>query len=246
MNKVVAFLKKTLKVTLWVIICYVLLLIVIAMLSQIPAIQTKVVNYATSFISNKTYTKVNIKKVNISFPKSMVIKGIYLEDRKKDTLLFARKAKINIAFKGLFNNKLHINSFVLEEAKLNVNRIGTGSLFNYNFLFTAFGDTTSQKIVETKKKPKWTFGINHVNLKNIQLHYHDDFGGIKADVALTHLKLNMDKPGLAQSFYKIDELLIESLNAHVLIKSKKTQKKKPGGILPVFTIKKIQINNTNL
>ncbi|HAF27886.1 MAG TPA: hypothetical protein DCG75_02460 [Bacteroidales bacterium] len=245
MIKVVSFLKKTLKVTLWVMLCYVLLLIVIAILIQIPAIQTKITSYATSFISNKTHTRVEIKKVNVSFPKSIVIKGIFLEDEKKDTLLSASYLKINLVFKDIFNHNVHIRSFALKEAKLYVNRIKTDSLFSYNFLLTAFSDTAKQKKVESEKKPNWTFSIDHVNLKNIQVNYHDDYGGTKVSAVLPRLKLKMDKIDLKQSIFKVDELLIESLNANVLIKPGETSNKKSNGLF-ILTANKVQINNSNL
>ena len=151
MNKGVSFLKRTLKAILWVVISFVLIFIIIAVLIQIPAIQTKITNYATSFISSKTHTSVGIKKISISFPKSVVIKGLYLDDIKKDTLLYAGQTIVNIAFRDLFNHKIHISSFALEEANLNLNRIETDSLFNYNFLLTAFSDTINQKKAEPGK-----------------------------------------------------------------------------------------------
>ncbi|MGM0408430.1 MAG: hypothetical protein ACQERU_10630, partial [Bacteroidota bacterium] len=245
MNKVVSFLKKTLKVFLWVILCYVLLLIVIAILIQIPAVQTKITNYATSLISNKTHTKVNIKKVNISFPKSIVIQGIFLEDEKKDTLLSAGYVKINLALKDMLNHEVHIRSFALEETKLNVSRIKTDSSFNYNFLLAAFSDTAKQKKVKNEKKSNWTFSIDQVNLKNIEINYIDDYGGTIVTAALPHLKLKMDQIDLEQSIFKIDELLIEKLNADVLIKSGKSSNEKSNG-LTLITANKLQINNSNI
>ena len=245
MNKVVSFLKKTLKVFLWVLLCYVLLLIVIAILIQIPAIQTKITNYATSFISNKTHTRVNIKKVNITFPKSIVIQGIFLEDENKDTLLSAGYVKINLALKDMLNHELNIRSFALEETKLNVNRIKTDSLFNYNFLLTAFSDTSKKEVVKDKEKSEWAIRINKVRLKNIQLNYHDDYGGTNFSAELPHLKLKMDQIDLEQSIFKIDELLIESLNASVLIKSGKSSNKESNGLF-ILTANKIQISNSNI
>src|ERR1035437_1207988 len=111
MSKVVSFFKKVAKFILGMAISFVLLFIVIAVLIQIPAIQTKLVKYATSLVSKKTHTRVDLKNISISFPKSVVLEGLYLEDVKKDTLLYAREAKVNIAFSDLFNNKIHISSF---------------------------------------------------------------------------------------------------------------------------------------
>jgi len=131
----------------------VLLFIIIAALIQIPAIQNKTIHYATSFISSKTHTRVEIKNISISFPKSIVLEGVFLEDTQKDTLLFAGKAKINIALYDLISSKISISSFALENANINLYSTDTDSLFNYTFLLKAFSDTTTK----TKIKPKCGF-----------------------------------------------------------------------------------------
>src|ERR1035437_9972293 len=106
-----SFIKGTLKVIMWVVIGFVLLFVIIAVLIQVPAVQNKIVRYATSFVSNKTHTRVEIKHISISFPKSVVIKGLFLDDLYKDTLLYAGEAKVNIAFKDLLKSKINIKSF---------------------------------------------------------------------------------------------------------------------------------------
>ena len=148
--KLQLLLKKLVKTILWLAIILVFLFVVIAVLIQIPAIQNKIVHGVTSYVSNKTHTKIEIKKVGISFPKSVVIEGLYLEDLKKDTLLYVGKAKVNIALYDLFHSKIAINSLAVEDANLNLHSTKTDSLFNYNFLLTAFGDTTKQaKVAHT-------------------------------------------------------------------------------------------------
>ncbi|HEY3389755.1 MAG TPA: hypothetical protein VGK38_09305, partial [Prolixibacteraceae bacterium] len=106
MNKSKIYVGRTLKVIAWVVVSIVLIFILIAVIIQIPSVQTKIVRYATTLISNKTHTKVEIKKVGISFPKSVVIEGLYLEDLQKDTLIYAGKAKVNIALYDLLSNKI--------------------------------------------------------------------------------------------------------------------------------------------
>ncbi|MFH1000635.1 MAG: hypothetical protein V1783_07315, partial [Bacteroidota bacterium] len=214
----VSLFKKILKAIIWLAISLLLMFIILVVLIQIPAIQNKLTHYAISFISNKTHTRVDLKKISISFPKSVVIDGLFLEDIKKDTLLYAGEAKVNIAFRDLFNHKIHISSFALEGVNLNLNRKETDSLFNYDFLLTAFSDTTKQTNVLPKTPSKWTFSLDNVSMKGIRIHYDDEYGGMNAALDLKHLKLKMDHVDLAKSIYSIDELLIESLTATVLIK----------------------------
>jgi len=246
MNKAVSLLKKWLKIILWFFIVFVLLFVVVAVLIQTPVIQLKIVNYATSYVSKKTHTKVEIKNIAISFPKSVVIEGLYLEDIKRDTLIYAEQVRVNIAILNLLNSEINISSFALEDVNLNINRIKTDSLFSFNFLLTAFSDTSKQKDSVPKTKSNWTFSLDNVSLKNIKVNLNDGYGGMSIAANLKELELTMDKIDLENSIYSIDALLIESLTARVLIKSGKTNDKNTESILPKITANKIQINNTNL
>lgn len=245
MNRAKPIIKKTLKAILWMVASVVLLFVIIAALIQIPAIQNKIIRFATTFISDKTHTRVEIKNISISFPKSVNIEGLFLEDTQKDTLLYAGKAKINIALYDLLSSKVAVNSFALENANINLYSTDADSLFNFNFLIKAFSDTTAKIIVKDKSVSKWTFSIDEVSLKNIRFSYDDEFGGISVTAALMDLDLKMDEIDMAKTIYSIDEALVESLNANVQIKKPlKPSAKKTETILPTITANHIQINNS--
>jgi len=199
-NKAISILKKTLKVIFWVIICYILLLVILAGLIQIPAIQLKVAHYATSYVSDKTHTKVELKKINIHFPKSIIIEDLYLEDLQKDTLLYAGQAKVNISFKDLLNNKIHINSLAFMDVILNVVRSENEPRFNYHFLITAFSDTTKQK----KPSSPWTFSIDNASMKNIRLHFDDQYGGMNIAANLKQFKIEGASIDLERQYVDLD------------------------------------------
>jgi len=247
MNRVQSFLKKTLKAILWVALIFVLLFLIVAGIIQIPFVQTKIVHYATTFVSNKTHTRVEIKNVSISFPKSVVIRGLYLEDLHKDTLVFADKAEVNIALKDLLFNKISVNNIALENLNLNLYSTKTDSLLNYNFLLTAFADTTKQATTNPKTPSKWTITVDNVSLKHIRLRYDDEFGGMNVSASLEKLELKMNKINLEASIYDIDDLLVEKLRANVLItESTNKSTKKSAGVLPKITANNIQINNSTV
>jgi len=226
---------------------FVILFVIIALLIQIPAIQTKIVQTATTFVSNKTHTRVEIKNVSIGFPKSVVLEGVFLEDLQKDTMLFANEVKINIVLKDLFINKITVNNIALETVKLNLYSTATDSLFNYNFLIAAFADTTQQEKPTSATAIKWTFGVDNVSLKNIQIRYNDAFGGIDVSGFLNTLKLEIDKMDIEKSLYNIDDLMVDGLNAKVLMTpSHKTTDTTSTTILPTFTANKITIHNSKV
>jgi len=246
MKKAVFVLKKTLKIILWIIASFVLLFITIAIIIQIPAVQTKIISYATSFVSNKTHTKVEIKKISLSFPTAVVIDGLFLEDTKKDTLIFAGKIKVSIALTALLHNEIHVRSFSLDDVTLNMNRTASDSLFNYNFLITAFSDTVKEKsTAEPEKSAPWTFRVDKVSLNNIRFRYNDAYGGTDIAVKLEELKLKPDKIDIANLIFAVDEVQIDQLSTSVLItKSGISSNDTTTGKLPVITVANLQISNT--
>ena len=243
MNIALSFLKRTLKVVAWVAATFVFLFVLIAGLIQIPAFQNKIVHYAITFVTNKTHTKVEIRNVSISFPKSVVIDGLYLEDLHQDTLIYAGETKINITLTDLIFSKITVNSIALDDLNLNLHNTATDSLFNYNFLLTAFNDTTQKVAPNTPSK--WRFSINHVSLKNIRLRYDDEFGGMNVAGSLTKLELQIEQMDVKKSIYKIDNLLVDNLMANVLV-IKLSNTKKTSEISPTITANNIQINNATI
>ncbi|MEA4840855.1 MAG: translocation/assembly module TamB domain-containing protein [Bacteroidales bacterium] len=164
---------------------YILLLLVIAGLIRIPAIQLKMANYATSYVSDKTHTKVEIKKINIYFPKSVVLEGLYLEDLLKDTLIYAGQAKMDISIKSLLKSNIDINYLAFKDVVIHINRSEKDSLFNYNFLLKAFSGTTKQK----KPTKSWTFNVDDASMKNIRLHFNDQYGGMNVTANLKQFRI---------------------------------------------------------
>ena len=245
MHTVIFIVKKIVKVVVWILVGFVFILLIIIVLIQIPAIQSNIIQYATSFVSGKTHTNISIRKITISFPKSFVIEGLYLEDTKKDTLLFAGKITVNLAFRDLFNQQIHISSVDFENVFLHLNTSKTDSLFNYNFLITAFSDTTKQDVKKPVTKTKWTFGLDNVTLKNIHLQYFDNYGGMIVTTVLNKLAVRIDTIDLEKSHFAINELSIDGFNSSFLRKEGKSQSDTSKTLLPFVTIQKVHILKMN-
>lgn len=239
--------KKVLKTFGWMVLIGVLIFVLIAVLIQIPSIQTKIVHFATTFVSNKTHTRVEIKHVSISFPKSVVVEGLYLEDLNHDTLFYSGKTKVNIALLKLFRNKVAISSFALEDATAKLHSTRADPLFNYNFLITAFGDTAIQVKTDPQTASKWTFSIDNVYLKNIRFLYHDEYAGMYVSAVLRNSEFSVDEIDLKKSDYRIDELLMEGLTATVGLKeSGNTSNNHSESVLPKISANELQINHSTV
>jgi len=216
MNKVRLALKIVAKTILWFAIFVVIVFLAAALLVQVPVIQNRLVQLATNYVSKKTHTKIEIGKVGISFPKAVVIESLYIEDLQKDTLLFAGKAKIDIALYDLFANRITINSFALDEATVKLYNTKNDPLFNYNFLLTAFKDTIEQVNTDSIIPSKWKFNLDRVVLQNIRFAYQDEYGGMKASIAIKESDLVVDEIDPEKSVYQFGEVEVDGLTANIL------------------------------
>ena len=237
----------TIKAIVWIVLVFVLLFLIIALLIQKPSIQTKIVHFATSFISDKTNTKVEIGRVSIAFPKSIVLEGLYLEDLNQDTLIYAAKAELDIALYDLFKSQIAISSFGLENATVKLHSTQTDPLFNYNFLLTAFGDTTSQKKTDTLSVSKWTFSLDEISLTNIRFTYHDEYAGMNVFAAINSAEIGVDILDPGKSMYQFDEMVVKGLTAIVRrINSGNISAGNPENVLPKIIANNIQISKSSV
>lgn len=247
MSKAKSVIKKTLKAIVWVALGFVFLFLMLALLIQAPTIQNKLVQYATTLISNKTHTKVELKSIHISFPKSVVIDGLFLEDRQRDTLLYSGNTKVNIALYDLFKSKITINSVALEDATIKLHSTLTNPIFNYNFLLSAFSDTTALAKTDTLSASKWSFSIDAVSLKNIRFTYNDEYSGMYVFASLRKSDFGVDELNPKKSVYRFNDLFLDGLTARVgMKKTGNTASNVPGNILPEITTNKLQLNNSTI
>jgi aspartate carbamoyltransferase regulatory subunit len=114
------------------------------------AIQTAPVqNFArgkiVSFLENKLKTRVEIKRLDIDFPKMLVLEGVYIEDKTKDTLIAGNQLKVDIDMVKLLHSEIQINEINLNQITGKIKRQLPDTIFNYQFIIDAFAspqDTT--------------------------------------------------------------------------------------------------------
>ena len=247
MSSVKSVIRTTLKAIVWVALGFVLLFLIIALIIQIPSVQTKIVRFATSFISNKTDTKVEIGSVSIAFPKSIVLERLYLEDLNQDTLIYAGKAKVDIALYDLLKSKIAISSFDLQDATVKLHSTPTDPLFNYNFLLTAFGDTTTQVKKDTLSASKWTFSLDEISLKNIRFTYYDTYAGMNVFAVVKSSEIGVETIDPGKPLYQFDEMVVNGLKAVVRrLKTENSSTGNPENILPKIVANTIQIANSSV
>lgn len=84
-----------------------------------PTVQTMVANKVTKNLNERYGTDINIERLGLDWKGNVDIRGVYIADHHKDTLIYSEKVNTNILnFGALFNGNLHFGHLELKNTKL--------------------------------------------------------------------------------------------------------------------------------
>ncbi|MWB95111.1 translocation/assembly module TamB [Flavobacterium sp. GA093] len=207
-KKSIHFLKKTLRVLLWCVGSIIALLLLLILLIQIPSVQNYAKDKAITYLQKKIKTKVSLDRIDINFPKEVVLEGFYFEDQKKDTLLSGKKLELDVDLFKLINSELEINSVSLENTTANISRNKDG-VFNFDYIIKAF-ESKEPKVEDPDSKP-FKISVVKVNLDNVKFNFKDDFAKNDVRVKLTHFDTYFNKFDLDKMDFDIPNIDLHGL-----------------------------------
>lgn len=163
------------------------LLALIAVLVTLTPVQNWLARQAVGMLAKKLDTKVSLKHVRIDFLNHAVLEGLYMEDKKGDTLLYAGEARIRITDWFFLKKDKPVITYVgLKHARVYLNRGPQNEVWNYQFIIDAFDTGPRDK---TKKKNELELDLDKVELEDVLFHQDDAWWGQDLDVAIGSLYL---------------------------------------------------------
>ena len=202
------------RIFLKIIATVILILIIVIFLIQTPYVQNIIRGKAEKYLSRKLHTRVNIGNLYIKFPKNVVLKDIYLEDRQKDTLLSAGLIDVNIHMWGLLHSNIDIGKVQLEAVTMKVKRLLPDTIFNFQFIADAFstpgqvppakGDTSSMKM-----------SLRELQMDKIRLVYKDTVTGNDMEVWIDHSQVHLDAFDPAALRFHVTQFQMKGLQARI-------------------------------
>ena len=192
----------------------VLVIAAVALLILTPPVQNFARKKATTWLSNKLKTKVEIGKIYIGFPKKVVLENVYIEDRKKDTLLSGGALKVDISMMKLLKSQVEINRVQLSDITAKVKRVLPDTVYNFQFIIDAFApaDTVQTNPADTSAV---NISVKDVDLDNIRLVYNDAVSGSDMTVWLDHFDTEMDEFDLNKMRFSIPSTNIKGIRANI-------------------------------
>jgi translocation and assembly module TamB len=209
------FFVRLLKFFGWILLSIILILIVIALVIQLPPVQNKLTQKAVTFLEEKIGTEVSLDHISISFPKTIVLEGLYFEDQKKDTLLYAGRFAVNTDLWALTKREIQLNEISLKNAKAYISRPENDSSYNFSYILKAFaGDSTATP--DTLEQKGWNISVEEIDFEKITTKYHDYLTGNIADLYLGEFEVSISEFDLDSMKIVVDEILLKNTRADVL------------------------------
>lgn len=218
---------------------------------QVPAVQNLITGKAVNFLEEKIGTRVELGSVKIGFPKSIVINELYLEDQKKDTLLYANRLAINIDMIGLMNSEIQVNGIEMESMTAHIYRTLPDSTFNFDYIIDAFA---SEEVEKDTTASEWDFSLYELELRDIYLTYADEVTGDDVNLKLGEFTLEMDEFNLNENKFHIDLIalndtklrFIQSKETPEMKEEEKPKEEAPDAFNYDVALNKFTVNNVDL
>ncbi|GGW24533.1 translocation/assembly module TamB domain-containing protein [Arenibacter certesii] len=237
--------RKPLKIVGWLLLTLVLLVFLLLLFIRSPWGQNIIVNKAITYISEKTTTKVEIQRLFITFSGNAYIEGLYLEDKKGDTLLYSHSLEASVALAPLIKgDKIKVNSIDWDGVVANINRTEKSGTYNFDFLIDAFATDSTPSDTTSSSMPKLEIGP--IALKDFKIAYLDEVDGLDAFLELGELHLKMNELDLDLMKFHITRAAIS--NTQISYTQNKTIGSNPesseASVMPVIIVDRFTIENT--
>lgn len=155
--------------------------------------QTYISKTIAQKISEQTNTPVSIEGVDFSPFKSLILKGLYVEDYRQDTLIYIGRLKANIDSFDISERRLHINKLILDKTLVKLHE-AEGRLLNMD-VFTDSLSKNSNPEVESKDGKPWNITVANIDMNDSKFGYKtveyvpQNFGMNYDDIYVTKLNL---------------------------------------------------------
>lgn len=168
------------------------------------------------YISKKTNTEFRISKIDYSFPTWVEIDGIFMRDLNKDTLLYGKTIKAELAMLKLISGKYQVDRILLDDIYINLHKKVNDSVFNYQFVMNAF-KSKSEKATHADTSAI-DLSLNEIILKKIRFNMLDEGSGNFTKMSVTDFNLKLKNIDISKMNFDINKLYANELKFQLLIK----------------------------
>src|SRR5690242_3509754 len=130
--------RKIARILLKSILFLFLFIVFVFLMVLTPPVQRFLTGKVESYLQNKLKTKVEIESIGFGLSGNIHLKGVYIEDRTKDTLISGGLIKAHLNYLKLFSNEVQVKDLELQNITAKVKRILPDTVYNFQFIVDAF------------------------------------------------------------------------------------------------------------
>ncbi len=194
--------------------------IFLAILLQIPTIQTFLARKAADIVADRTGTRVGIGALSVSLRGTIRLESLYIEDAGRDTLISVGYIGVDINPVQLLRKRISVRSVAVHDLYCRVYRSADDSLFNYAVLLGDGGNGTDSSADDPAGEQAGAppdISLGKIDLKNIVLQYQDDMTESTASLRLASFDAIFKKFDISRMQYRLDTIGIDGLQAAIRI-----------------------------
>ena len=176
--------------------------------------QNIIVSKAVNYLQEKTQTEVNIDKLYVTFGGNVLLEGLYVEDKAKDTLLYSESLEASIGILPLIRGSaFELESLDWSGVRATIEREEGKEDYNFQFLIDAFvtADTTQ---VPTSESEGMDIVLGDIMISDIQAVFNDGVLGIQSKYRIGSLETEVDLFDLDSMHFEVDEFHLKDTKLH--------------------------------
>ncbi|MGQ1908372.1 translocation/assembly module TamB domain-containing protein [Marinifilum sp. RC60d5] len=156
-------------------------------------VQTYLSRNLANYLSKQTHSPITIEGVNISPFKSIILKGLYVEDYQKDTLIYIDNLKVQIDSFNFSKKQLHINKLTLDKSLFKLYE-DAERVLNLDIFLDSLSSNSSTSSEDSLQK-SWNINVANIDLENTKFAYKtiaaapQKFGMNYDDIYVTNINL---------------------------------------------------------
>ncbi len=219
---------------MWLLASIVLLVILVVILIQLPAVQNFAKNRVVAYLEHKIKTKVSVDRLTINFPKRIILEKVYFEDQHRDTLLYGDTIRVDIALLKLLKSQVEVSYVELSNIYANIHRIKPDTAFNYDYIARAFAGAPEPAGAAKDTGSAVTYKLGTIRLRKITANYRDDATGNDVHVYLGDFTTHITHFDPAHLWVAVPYAQLSDVNAGIRQYSP-TLKLKPAPVVAAST-----------
>jgi translocation and assembly module TamB len=194
------------------ILSLITLVILVLILIQTAPVQNFARKKIVTFLQKKLDTRVEIARLDIDFPKMLVLEGVYIEDKTKDTLIAGGQLKVDIDMFKLLKSEVQINEINLNQITAKIKRQLPDTTFNFQFIVDAFVTAPKQPTTDTSTLK---MAIEKIIVDKSRFVYKDVVTGNDVDIYLNHFDTRISKFDLNNIAFDVPKITLQGLRGRI-------------------------------